>query len=303
MIEKTIVCHRTEEQSRIKKFSKILFNYFLEETCHSKKDGGELHHLFRIIEVLKTPELEGRRVVVDSWRTFEAELNATSFEFQPYLEKEKLCREIKKWAKKFLSNEENCIVSKVITCEFTLIKRLYPAPLLRLEKLQHLSVWIQDVAMTETGRLVIAENIFMDDILEEMLAVRDTDVPIETKTKIIACYSIAYGFCYTAIGSCKKAIEILEKAIFMLQFVFGKEHRDIGLLSVCYHNIGVCNQKLLKFASSKQAIAKATKTKKEENKRSHKEAIPILSNPDLLNSRASKSHQSNKKQSHKCILQ
>ena len=225
--------------------------------------------------MLKTLELEDRSLVIDSWRTFEAELYATSFEVQPYSEKEKLCSEIEKLAQKFLSSEESHMVRKAITCQFTLIKRLYPVSLLRLQKLQHLSVWIQYIAMTETGRHVLAEDTIKDDILEEMLAIYDANVPIETKTKVIACFCIAYGFCYTAIGSCKKAIEILERAIFMLQFVFGEDHRDLGLLSLCYRNIGVSYQKLSKAESAKQAFEKASEAKKKEGKKDHEEAIPI----------------------------
>ena len=95
----------------------------------------------------------------------------------------------------------------------------------------------------------------MNTIFDKMHAICDVDM--EVKCQFITRFCISYGlYCITA-GSNKKAIEIKEKSLFLLKFVFHKNYERNKYLSRCYQNIGVCYRKLVNTEEEKNAYANA----------------------------------------------
>ena len=88
---------------------------------------------------------------------------------------------------------------------------------------------------------------------------------MEVKCQWIGRFCISYGACCIAAGNYKKAIEINEKAIFLIKFVFGEEYGRNKYLNRCYHNIGVSYQKLGKAKESKDAFGNAAEFEKQFN--------------------------------------
>ena len=171
----------------------------------------------------------------------------------PNPEKEDLYKVIQDLTEKFLEMSDTDMARKSIRCSFDLIKLSTRAE--RLKKLDSLGTLMLDIAKNENSSRFTEEYEFMDRILDEMHAVRDED--IEIKCRWISRFCLSYGLCCIAAGTYKKAIEINEKAIFMMKFVFGKEYCQNKSLHRCCHNIGVSYQKLGKVKESIEAFTNA----------------------------------------------
>ena len=146
---------------------------------------------------------------------------------------------------------------KTIQSEFYLIKQICRGDKLRLEKLEHLGISMNSIVeIDKRGQSIVVDDYeFMDNILDEMHAVCNVDM--EVKCQFITRFCISYGLCCITAGSFKKAIEINEKAIFLIKFAFGKNCVRNKYLSRCYQNIGVSYQKLGNTEEAKNAYTKA----------------------------------------------
>jgi len=187
--------------------------------------------------------------------------STTSFsESFSYSEKKTLIDELNNLTEKLIDNKETEIAHKIIRCEFHVSKCFYQAGKQRLEKLQDIGMSMQRIAEQETSQFA-AHYDFMDDILNEMHATSDVD--FQLKCQLITRFSVSYGLCCIAAGTYKKAIEINEKAIYLIRFVFGKDYGHNKYLNRCYQNIGVAYRRLGNAKEEQNAYAKADEFKKE----------------------------------------
>ena len=213
-----------------------------------------------IVRVKRSLEEKDRRATKENWNKLERKIPGV-FPMLSRQEEEHFFKVIQDLTEIFLKMSDNEMARKTIRCNFNLIKRINQAE--RLKKLDNLGTSMRLIAEQERSSRFTKEYELMDRILNEMQAVCNEDM--EVKCQWISRFCLSYGSCCIAAGSFKKAIEISEKAIFMIQFVFGEEYGRNKYLNQCYHNIGVSYQKLGKAKESKDAFGKAVEFEKQFN--------------------------------------
>jgi len=249
------------------------------------KVQDSIDQAFILIDHLKSKlkAKESNREINKCWRKVEVTLQAISFETVTFTTKKTLYEEIQDLSEKFMNNEETEMARKTIRCEFNLIKLCFHDAKKRLELLDNLGISMHQIAQKEIGGQFTREYDFMDCILDEMHEISEADFQI--KCQLITRFCISYGLCCIETGNYKKAIEINKKAIFLIQFVFGKNFKRNKYLNRCYQNIGIAYHRLGNSEEEKDAYAKADEFKKEyedwdaEIKRYVPERIPTTPSP------------------------
>ena len=224
------------------------------ETCSFE----EIDYL--IVRVKRSLEEKDRRATKENWNKLERKIPGV-FPMLSRQEEEHFFEVFQDLTEIFLKISDSEMARKTIRCNFNLIKHINQAE--RLKKLDNLGTSMRLIAEQESSSRFTAEYELMDRILDQMHLVCDEDM--EVKCQWISRFCLSYGSCCIAAGSFKKAIEINEKAIFMIQFVFGEEYGRNKYLNRCYHNIGVSYQKLGKAKESKDAFGKAVEFEKQFN--------------------------------------
>ena len=126
-------------------------------------------------------------------------------------------------------------------CQFDLIKQFYEGytKLMKLTTLSGIGNSIQPSGISKLlGFKSNQQYSFMDEIVKEMQAVKNVDVKV--KCSEVALFMKYYGcYCYK-LRDFKKSIELLAKAIFLVETVFGeKTSCDNQLIPDLYHHLGL----------------------------------------------------------------
>ena len=257
-----------------------------------RKNGDELEELFKMITKVKGT-LENQNAVPSTivpnyaleqiWKKVDKKVRKMTTQLGQW-EKDQLCEEIWRLTKKFIDCREIERAYEALHCEFYLIKKFYDVSLHKLQKLQQLGVSMQQIIDVEKENHINhkTEYDLMDSILDEMNDTSDSDkLDLEVKCEFVTRFCISYGYYCIKTENFNQPIKILNKAIFILQVVFGKDYKHHKLLSLCYQNISKAYHDLGKDAEAKIARSKAERAKQQAA--DWKKQNPEKSEPAALN--------------------
>ena len=104
---------------------------------------------------------------------------------------------------------------------------------------------------------------------------------LEIKCELVTRFCISYAYYCIKTGIFTQPINILKKAIFVLQVVFGKDYEHYKLLSLCYQNISAAYYGLDNIEETQMAYLKAEEAKQQAADWEKK--MPLKSEPVALN--------------------
>ena len=164
-------------------------------------------------------------------------------------------------------------------CRFDLTNIFYKGEI-KLRTLNSVGDSMQRIANKIAGNKFKQEYSFMDMVVGEMQAVMDADVKF--KAREIAWFMKYYGYCCNQLKDYDKSVELHEKAIFMVETVFGGEATcDIKLFPILYNNLGIAYENSNKVFEAEKCFAKALRVcpqiKTFQNEEERLELILLLS--------------------------
>ena len=234
----------------------LLHCFNSEEASDSEAECDELQEIYVLIDGIhkKVDVSETHRKIRNCWERVKKKIEKVNFQHEQRSDLYKLCKTIHELSRKLTDAGKIDVARLIISSLFELIKQFYHGQNL-LEKMQHLGVSMQPIAETEADGLLDEDYELLDKVLNVMQKVRGVDVKL--KCELITGFCISYGFCCIESHVYRQALEIFQKAEFMMKCVFGSDADDIELLAICYKNLGVCYHKLKETKKSNEAYRKA----------------------------------------------
>jgi len=205
------------------------------------------------------------KAIKECWKKVENYTANIDLHHEEMPDKNKLCKEIHDLIDLFVEKGKTSLALLTIHFEFNLIKQFYEGRSC-LKKLLYLGISMQTIVRKmvehDDGSKFTKECSFMENILEEMQSVSLKQVDVDIKFLMIAGFCIIYGGCCIETNQNCLAIEINNKAIFLMKTLYGDKLNQIEVLKTCYFNLGVLYQRMGELNKADEEFLKAERMNK-----------------------------------------